>query len=162
MSWTAHRRIGCDADGLSEADRGVDLRTIREILGHESLNTTSLCLHDEEDKRHREALKLHGMNRAGACSAVGCSGSYPSALGAERGLLHAVENTFLASDPASTGGVTRIAPGDDATGQTVTAGESDVPGTEPDEDIPDEEMPAGPSPGDTPPDEEAPQGDAPQ
>ncbi|MFM0653564.1 hypothetical protein [Paraburkholderia sediminicola] len=70
----------------------------------------------------------------------------------------AAENTFPASDPPSTGGVTRTGRDDQATDQT--AGESDVPGTDPDEDIPDEETPAEPSPGDVPPDEVAPQGDA--
>jgi len=70
----------------------------------------------------------------------------------------AVEDTFPASDPPSTGGVTRIGSDDEATDQSEA--ESDVPGTEPDEDIPDEETPAEPSPGAPPPDEEAPQGDA--
>lgn len=70
----------------------------------------------------------------------------------------AVEDTFPASDPPSTGGITRIGTDNETTDQS--AGESDVPGTEPDEDIPDEETPGEPSPGDTPPDEEAPRGDA--
>jgi hypothetical protein len=70
----------------------------------------------------------------------------------------ALEDTFPASDPPSTGGVTR-----NETDQKLIdrASESDVPGTEPDEDIPDEETPAEPSPGDlpaeTPPDQAAPQ-----
>ena len=41
---------------------GVDLRTVRDNLGHVSLNTTSLYLHEEEDKRHRETVKRHRMN----------------------------------------------------------------------------------------------------
>jgi hypothetical protein len=76
----------------------------------------------------------------------------------EKTVDDAVEDTFPASYPPSTGCVTRMG-SDEATHQT--AGEqSDVPGTEPDEDIPDEETPAEPSPGDVPPDEAAPQGDA--
>lgn len=62
----------------------------------------------------------------------------------------AVEETFPASDPPSTGGATRI---------EKPAG-SDVPGTDPDEDLPDEDAPAEPSPDDVPPDEAAPQGRA--
>jgi hypothetical protein len=75
----------------------------------------------------------------------------------EKKVDDAVEDTFPASDPPSTGGVTRIESDDEASGGT--ADESDVPGSEPDEDIPDEETPAEPSPGDTPPDEEAPRED---
>ncbi|MFM0341895.1 hypothetical protein [Paraburkholderia fungorum] len=66
-----------------------------------------------------------------------------------------VDDTFPASDPPSTGGVMRIGSDDEVT--ELSEAESDVPGTEPDEDIPDEETPAEPSPGDTPPDEEEPQ-----
>jgi integrase len=48
--------------GSHQADGGVDLRTVRDNLGHVSLNTTSLYLHEEEDKRHRETVKRHRMN----------------------------------------------------------------------------------------------------
>jgi integrase len=48
--------------GSHQADGGVDLRTVRDNLGHVSLNTTSLYLHEEEDKRHRETAKRHRMN----------------------------------------------------------------------------------------------------
>ncbi|MFM0341834.1 tyrosine-type recombinase/integrase [Paraburkholderia fungorum] len=50
--------------GSHQADGGVDLRTVRDNLGHVSLNTTSLYLHEEEDKRHRETVKHHRMNWA--------------------------------------------------------------------------------------------------
>lgn len=61
----------------------------------------------------------------------------------------AVEDTFPASDPPATGGVTRI-----------TRAGSDVPGTDPDETVPGEDDPAEPAPGDVPPDEAAPDGRA--
>ncbi|KVO25190.1 integrase [Burkholderia ubonensis] len=48
--------------GSHQADGGVDLRTVRDNLGHVSLNTTSLYLHEEEDKRHRETVARHKMN----------------------------------------------------------------------------------------------------
>lgn len=48
--------------GSHQTDGGVDLRTVRDNLGHVSLNTPSLYLHEEEDKRHRETIKRHGMN----------------------------------------------------------------------------------------------------
>jgi integrase len=48
--------------GSHLADGGADLRTVRDNLGHVSLNTTSLYLHEEEDKRHRETVKRHRMN----------------------------------------------------------------------------------------------------
>lgn len=48
--------------GSHQADGGVDLRTIRDNLGHVSLNTTSLYLHTEEDERHRETVDRHRMN----------------------------------------------------------------------------------------------------
>ena len=63
----------------------------------------------------------------------------------------AVEDTFPASHPPSTGGATKIGPDKNAGPQT----DSDVPGTEPDEDVPDEDTPPEPSPGDQPPDEKA-------
>ncbi|WNC91626.1 tyrosine-type recombinase/integrase [Paraburkholderia sp. FT54] len=48
--------------GSHQADGGVDLRTIRDNLGHVSLNTTSLYLHTEDDVRHRETVDRHRMN----------------------------------------------------------------------------------------------------
>jgi site-specific recombinase XerD len=48
--------------GSHQADRGVDLRTIRDNLGHVSLNTTSLYLHTEDDERYRETADRHRMN----------------------------------------------------------------------------------------------------
>ncbi|MDR3095459.1 MAG: tyrosine-type recombinase/integrase, partial [Paraburkholderia sp.] len=48
--------------GSHQADGGVDLRTIRDNLGHVSLNTTSLYLHAEDDARHRETAGRHRMN----------------------------------------------------------------------------------------------------
>lgn len=48
--------------GSHQADGGVDLRTIRDNLGHVSLNTTSLYLHTEDDARHRETVDRHRMN----------------------------------------------------------------------------------------------------
>lgn len=59
-----------------------------------------------------------------------------------------IEDTFPASDAPATGGATRI---DDAE-------DSDVPGIDPDEDIPEEDVLGEPSPGDVPPDESATQG----
>ncbi|TAM00333.1 MAG: integrase [Paraburkholderia sp.] len=48
--------------GSHQADGGLDLRSVRDNLGHVSLNTTSLYLHEEEDKRHRETVRSHRMN----------------------------------------------------------------------------------------------------
>ncbi|NIE63138.1 tyrosine-type recombinase/integrase [Burkholderia sp. Ax-1719] len=48
--------------GSHQADGGVDLRTIRDNLGHVSLNTTSLYLHTEDDERYRETTDRHRMN----------------------------------------------------------------------------------------------------
>jgi hypothetical protein len=75
----------------------------------------------------------------------------------EESLDDAVEDSFPASGPPSTGGVTRIGPSDEAA--NGNAEDSDVPEPDPDEAIPDEETPAEPSPGDVPPDEAPPQGD---
>ncbi len=40
----------------------VDLRHVRDTLGHASLNTTSLYLHTEEDKRHRAIETGHRLS----------------------------------------------------------------------------------------------------
>jgi site-specific recombinase XerD len=50
--------------GSHMTDSGVDLRTVRDNLGHESLNTTSLYLHTEDDARHRETTNKHKMGWA--------------------------------------------------------------------------------------------------
>jgi hypothetical protein len=70
----------------------------------------------------------------------------------EKNVDTAVEDTFPASDPPSTGKATKIGPDKHALTQT----DSDVPGTEPDENVADEDTPPEPSPGDQPPDEKAP------
>ncbi|MGY6154302.1 hypothetical protein [Paraburkholderia graminis] len=70
----------------------------------------------------------------------------------EKDVDAAVEDTFPASDPPSTGGATKIGADENAGTQT----DSDVPGTEPDEDVPDEETHPEPSPGDEPLGEKAP------
>ena len=59
-----------------------------------------------------------------------------------------IEGTFPASDAPATGGATRIENEED----------SDLPGIDPDEDVPKEDTPGEPSPCDVPPDEAAPQG----
>lgn len=48
--------------GSHMADQQIDLRLIRDNLGHESLNTTSQYLHVEEDKRHSETEQNHRIN----------------------------------------------------------------------------------------------------
>ncbi|WP_028215526.1 tyrosine-type recombinase/integrase [Paraburkholderia mimosarum] len=45
--------------GSHMADGDVDLRLIRDNLGHASLTTTSLYLHADDDQRHRETEKKH-------------------------------------------------------------------------------------------------------
>ncbi|MGF6507857.1 tyrosine-type recombinase/integrase [Paraburkholderia sp. 32] len=45
--------------GSRMADSGVDLRAIRDNLGHVSLNTTSIYLHAEDDERHRQTVGKH-------------------------------------------------------------------------------------------------------
>jgi site-specific recombinase XerD len=41
------------------ADEGIDLRLVRDNLGHESLTTTSQYLHAEDDRRHKETDLKH-------------------------------------------------------------------------------------------------------
>jgi site-specific recombinase XerD len=55
--------------GSHMADGGLDLRSVRDNLGHVSLNTTSLYLHSEDDERHRETVERHRMNWGDAKSA---------------------------------------------------------------------------------------------
>ncbi|CAN7664098.1 tyrosine-type recombinase/integrase [Caballeronia sp. LjRoot34] len=52
--------------GSRQADGGIDLRTIRDNIGHVSRNTTSLYLHAEDDERHKETVKRHRMNSESA------------------------------------------------------------------------------------------------
>jgi len=47
------------AAGSHIADQAVDLRHVRDNLGHESLKTTSKYLHADDDVRHRETDRLH-------------------------------------------------------------------------------------------------------
>jgi site-specific recombinase XerD len=48
--------------GSHQADGGVDLRTVRDNLGHASLVTTSLYLHVDDDRRHRETGEKHRID----------------------------------------------------------------------------------------------------
>ena len=45
--------------GSHMADRQVDLRMVRDTLGHASLTTTSLYLHIDDDRRHQETEEKH-------------------------------------------------------------------------------------------------------
>jgi site-specific recombinase XerD len=50
-------------------DGGMDLRSVRDNFGHESINTTNLYAHTEDDARHGETTSKHRMgwarNKAG-------------------------------------------------------------------------------------------------
>lgn len=48
--------------GSHMADQQIDLRLIRDNLGHESLNTTSQYLHIDDDKRHGETERNHRID----------------------------------------------------------------------------------------------------
>jgi site-specific recombinase XerD len=48
--------------GSHMADGDVDLRLIRDNLGHASLTTTSLYLHADDDQRHRETEQKHRID----------------------------------------------------------------------------------------------------
>ncbi|GJG96845.1 site-specific integrase [Cupriavidus pauculus] len=43
-------------------DSKMDLRTVRDNLGHDSINTTSQYAHEEDDRRHDETTQSHRMN----------------------------------------------------------------------------------------------------
>lgn len=45
--------------GSHMADKEIDLRVVRDNLGHESLTTTSQYLHADDDRRHRETEEKH-------------------------------------------------------------------------------------------------------
>ncbi|GJH04555.1 hypothetical protein [Paraburkholderia terrae] len=65
----------------------------------------------------------------------------------EESVDKAVEDSFPASDAPGYSGTTRI----------QKPADSDVAGTDPDEDVPDESTPGEPSPAEVPPDEAVPQ-----
>jgi len=48
--------------GSHMANHDVDLRHVRNNLGHESISTTSLYLHSSDDMRHRETEEKHKIN----------------------------------------------------------------------------------------------------
>jgi integrase/recombinase XerD len=48
--------------GSHMADGNLDLRLIRDNLGHASLTTTSLYLHSDDDQRHRETEEKHRLD----------------------------------------------------------------------------------------------------
>jgi site-specific recombinase XerD len=48
--------------GSHMADQKVDLRLVRDNLGHASLTTTSLYLHIDDDRRHRETEDKHRID----------------------------------------------------------------------------------------------------
>lgn len=45
--------------GSHMADQQIDLRLVRDNLGHESLSTTSQYLHIDDDRRHKETEQKH-------------------------------------------------------------------------------------------------------
>jgi site-specific recombinase XerD len=38
---------------------GIDLRHVRDTLGHATLSTTSICVHGEDDARHDAVNASH-------------------------------------------------------------------------------------------------------
>ncbi|MFC6970701.1 tyrosine-type recombinase/integrase, partial [Paraburkholderia dipogonis] len=44
------------------ANQQVDLRLVRDNLGHASLTTTSQYLHVDDDRRHRETDEKHRID----------------------------------------------------------------------------------------------------
>mgnify|MGYP001500616716 CR=1 FL=1 len=47
--------------GSHMADAGVDLRHIRDFLGHENIQTTSIYLHADDEARHESITHLHKL-----------------------------------------------------------------------------------------------------
>lgn len=47
--------------GSHMADAGVDLRHIRDFLGHENIQTTSIYLHADDEARHESITNLHKL-----------------------------------------------------------------------------------------------------
>lgn len=45
--------------GSHMANQQIDLRLVRDNLGHESLSTTSQYLHADDDRRHKETEQKH-------------------------------------------------------------------------------------------------------
>ncbi|MFX1739916.1 tyrosine-type recombinase/integrase [Paraburkholderia sp. A1RI_3L] len=43
-------------------DNNIDLRAVRDNLGHDSINTTSQYAHEEDDRRHDETTQNHRMD----------------------------------------------------------------------------------------------------
>lgn len=50
--------------GSNMASSNMDIRHVRDNLGHESLTTTNNYLHSEDDKRHQETEDKHRLNWA--------------------------------------------------------------------------------------------------
>ncbi|OUL80925.1 tyrosine-type recombinase/integrase, partial [Paraburkholderia hospita] len=48
--------------GSHMADNQVDLRLVRDNLGHAALTTTSLYLHVDDDRRHQETDEKHRID----------------------------------------------------------------------------------------------------
>ncbi len=48
--------------GSHMADQEIDLRIVRDNLGHESLSTTSQYLHADDDRRHKETEQKHRVS----------------------------------------------------------------------------------------------------
>jgi integrase/recombinase XerD len=48
--------------GSHMANSGIDLRVIRDNLGHASISTTSIYLHTEDEQRHQETSSAHRLN----------------------------------------------------------------------------------------------------
>lgn len=48
--------------GSRMADGNLDLRHVRDNLGHATLGTTSRYLHTEDDVRHRETARRHHLS----------------------------------------------------------------------------------------------------
>jgi site-specific recombinase XerD len=48
--------------GSHMANSRIDLRHVRDNLGHESISTTSIYLHSSDDARHRETEELHKLD----------------------------------------------------------------------------------------------------